>query len=54
MICANSRYRILEAELQRAGIDEPGTAASITSLAEPAADWTAVLQCLAKIGRAHV
>ncbi|MGI8306193.1 hypothetical protein [Saccharopolyspora hattusasensis] len=44
MICANSRYRILEAELQRAGIDEPGTAAaSITSLAEPAADWTAVL-----------
>ncbi|PKW17717.1 acetolactate synthase large subunit [Saccharopolyspora spinosa] len=43
VICANSRYRILEAELQRAGADELGTvAASLTSLADPAVDWTAV------------
>ncbi|MGP4020263.1 acetolactate synthase large subunit [Saccharopolyspora sp. 5N708] len=43
VICANSRYGILQAELQRAGIDQPGAAAaSMTSLAEPTVDWTAV------------
>jgi acetolactate synthase I/II/III large subunit len=43
VICANSRYRILEGELRRAGIDEPGkAAASMTSLAEPTVAWTAV------------
>ncbi|MCI2417597.1 acetolactate synthase large subunit [Saccharopolyspora sp. K220] len=43
VICANSRYGILQAELRRAGIDQPGAAAmSMTSLAEPTVDWTAV------------
>ncbi|MEV0703736.1 acetolactate synthase large subunit [Saccharopolyspora sp. NPDC050389] len=43
VICANSRYGILEAELRRAGVAEPGAAAaSMTSLAEPTVDWTAV------------
>lgn len=43
VICANSRYRILQAELGRAGVREPGpTAAAMTSLAEPVLDWTAV------------
>lgn len=43
VICANSRYRILQAELGRAGVREPGpAAAAMTSLAEPVLDWTAV------------
>ncbi|GAB3277939.1 acetolactate synthase large subunit [Parasphingorhabdus pacifica] len=43
VICANSRYRILEAELGRAGVSRPGAAASdLTSLDGPAADWTAL------------
>lgn len=40
VICSNSRYRILDEELRRAGIDDPGAAAaSMTSLADPALDW---------------
>ena len=43
VICSNSRYRILDQELQRAGIDDPGAAAaSMTSLGDPALDWLAV------------
>lgn len=43
VICANSRYRILEAELLRAGVTEPGSAAgSLTSLGGPEPDWTAL------------
>ncbi|TWG07388.1 acetolactate synthase large subunit [Saccharopolyspora dendranthemae] len=43
VICSNSRYRILDEELRRAGIDDPGAAAaSMTSLGEPALDWQAV------------
>ncbi|MER5390656.1 acetolactate synthase large subunit [Saccharopolyspora sp. NPDC002686] len=42
VICANSRYGILQAELRRAGVDQPGpAAASMTSLAGPTVDWTA-------------
>ncbi|MGW1678074.1 acetolactate synthase large subunit [Saccharopolyspora sp. NPDC002376] len=42
VICANSRYGILQAELRRAGVDHPGpAAASMTSLAGPTVDWTA-------------
>ncbi|MFC7340073.1 acetolactate synthase large subunit [Saccharopolyspora griseoalba] len=45
VICANSRYRILEGELQRAGVDAPGLAASgMTSLGNPIVDWVAVSQ----------
>lgn len=43
VICANSRYRILQAELGRDGVREPGPAATaMTSLTEPVLDWTAV------------
>ncbi|GAA4883073.1 acetolactate synthase large subunit [Saccharopolyspora cebuensis] len=43
VICANQRYRILEAELRRAGVDEPGPGAtSMTRLAGPVLDWTAI------------
>ncbi|GAA0502528.1 acetolactate synthase I/II/III large subunit [Saccharopolyspora subtropica] len=43
VICANSRYQILEAELRRAGIEQPGeAAANLTSLGSPTVDWTAV------------
>jgi len=40
VICANRRYRILQVELARAGIAEPGPKArSLTSLDVPAVDW---------------
>jgi acetolactate synthase-1/2/3 large subunit len=40
LICNNRRYRILEAELARAGITEPGRIArSLTSLAQPEIGW---------------
>jgi acetolactate synthase-1/2/3 large subunit len=40
VICANSRYRILEAELGRAGVEQPGAAArNMTSLDGPQPDW---------------
>lgn len=43
VICANSRYRILEAELGRAGVREPGPAATgMTDLGAPAVDWVAL------------
>ncbi|MBN2061750.1 MAG: acetolactate synthase large subunit [Deltaproteobacteria bacterium] len=41
IICANRRYRILQMELERAGISEPGPRAqSLTDLTQPAIDWT--------------
>jgi acetolactate synthase-1/2/3 large subunit len=40
IICANRTYRILQIELMRAGIGEPGPAArALTNLGEPAVDW---------------
>jgi acetolactate synthase-1/2/3 large subunit len=43
VICANRRYRILEVELARAGVREPGrNARALTELSEPALDWTAL------------
>jgi acetolactate synthase-1/2/3 large subunit len=40
IVCANRRYRILQAELARAGVAEPGPKASdLTDLARPAIDW---------------
>ena len=42
VICANRIYRILQVELARAGIAEPGPAArSLTQLAPPPVDWVA-------------
>ena len=43
LICANRAYRILQLELARAGIAEPGPKArSLTDLSNPAPDWTAL------------
>lgn len=40
LICANRRYRILQAELARAGVTEPGPVArGLTDLGGPALDW---------------
>ena len=43
VICANRAYRILQAELGRAGIAEPGPQArSLTDLTRPEIDWVAL------------
>jgi acetolactate synthase I/II/III large subunit len=43
VICANRRYRILQVELARAGIAEPGPAArALTDLGSPDLDWVAL------------
>ena len=43
VVCANRRYRILQTELQRAGIIQPGPKAqSLTDLTQPVIDWTAL------------
>lgn len=43
LICNNRRYRILQVELARAGITEPGRKArALTSLANPEINWTAM------------
>jgi acetolactate synthase I/II/III large subunit len=43
VVCANRSYRILEVELMRAGITEPGPAArSLTGLGGPDLDWVSL------------
>lgn len=43
VICANRRYRILQVELARAGVAEPGPKAlGLTELTNPAIDWVAL------------
>lgn len=43
VMCANRRYRILQTELARAGIAQPGAKAlSLTELTRPTIDWTAL------------
>jgi acetolactate synthase I/II/III large subunit len=43
LICNNRRYRILQVELARAGITEPGRKArSLTSLSNPEIDWSKI------------
>jgi acetolactate synthase-1/2/3 large subunit len=43
VVCANRRYRILQVELARAGIAEPGPKAqSLTDLTRPVIDWVAL------------
>ena len=43
VVCANRSYRILEVELMRAGITEPGPAArSLTGLGGPEIDWVSI------------
>ena len=43
IICNNRRYRILQVELARAGVTEPGhKARSLTSLANPEIEWSTI------------
>ena len=43
LICNNRRYRILQVELARAGITEPGRQArALTSLAQPEINWSSL------------
>jgi len=45
LICANRAYRILQVELARAGIAEPGkNARSLTDLGSPVIDWVLLAQ----------
>ena len=43
VVCANRRYRILQIEMARAGIAEPGPKArALTDLSHPSVDWVAL------------
>lgn len=43
VMCANRRYRILQTELTRAGIAQPGPKAlTLTDLTRPVIDWVAL------------
>jgi acetolactate synthase-1/2/3 large subunit len=45
VIAANNAYRILQVELHRSGIDEPGPSArSLTDLGNPRLDWATIAQ----------
>jgi acetolactate synthase-1/2/3 large subunit len=47
VVCANRCYRILQIELARAGVTNPGAAArSLTDLSRPEIDWRALAQGL--------
>jgi len=47
VVCANRSYRILQIELARAGIAEPGPAArALADLSHPELDWTALARGL--------
>jgi len=47
VLCANQRYRILQIEMARAGVAEPGPAArALTSLSPPPIDWVALSRSL--------
>jgi acetolactate synthase-1/2/3 large subunit len=52
VICANRAYRILQVELGRAGIAEPGRQAlGLTDLSHPELDWVALARGLGVPGR---
>jgi len=43
LVCANRKYRILQVELARSGVAEPGAQAiGLTDLSNPAIDWVAL------------
>jgi acetolactate synthase-1/2/3 large subunit len=47
LVCANRRYRILQTELTRAGIAQPGPKAlALTDLTRPVIDWLALARGL--------
>jgi acetolactate synthase-1/2/3 large subunit len=52
VVCANRAYRILQAELGRAGIAEPGPQAlALTDLTRPELDWVSLARGLGVPGR---
>jgi acetolactate synthase-1/2/3 large subunit len=52
VICANRAYRILQVELGRAGIAEPGPQAlALTDLSHPELDWVSLAKGLGVSGR---
>jgi acetolactate synthase I/II/III large subunit len=52
VVCANHRYRILQAELARIGIAEPGPKAqALTDLTRPVIDWPALAKGFGVPGR---
>jgi acetolactate synthase-1/2/3 large subunit len=47
IVCSNRAYRILQVELHRSGVAQPGAAArSLTELAHPALDWVSIARGL--------
>jgi acetolactate synthase-1/2/3 large subunit len=53
VICSNRKYRILQAELARAGVAEPGPKArALTELSRPDLDWVALAKGFGIPGRA--
>jgi acetolactate synthase-1/2/3 large subunit len=47
LLCNNRRYRILQVELARAGVTEPGRKArALTSLGSPNLDWVTLAKGL--------
>ena len=54
VLCNNHSYRILQVELARAGVSEPGRKArSLTSLANPDIEWTSLARGLGVPSRAR-
>ncbi len=52
VVCSNRAYRILQFELARAGVAEPGPkATSLTELSQPPLDWVALAQGFGLPGR---
>jgi acetolactate synthase-1/2/3 large subunit len=52
VVCANRRYRILQAEQRRDGVTEPGAASRrFTALDDPAVDWVSLAKAYGVEGR---
>lgn len=52
VICANRNYRILQVELMRAGVVEPGPGAmGLTDLGRPELDWVSLATGMGVVGR---
>ncbi|MDQ1632092.1 MAG: acetolactate synthase large subunit [Frankiaceae bacterium] len=52
VVCANRRYRILQAEQRRDGVTEPGAASRrFTALDDPAVDWVSLARAYGVEGR---
>jgi acetolactate synthase-1/2/3 large subunit len=52
VVCSNRSYRILQVELMRAGVTEPGPgAAALTDLGNPELDWVHLARGMGVEGR---